>query len=88
MKKSIGRIAFRLEGDMWNAYWTQQTSMEGAILLGSIRVNAVVDRPTRKGEFMALMRASLSDAIRDVTGVSPSWGDPEVAPEHERASRG
>ena len=36
----IGRLALRVEGAWWNAYWTKhQDSMNEAILLGSIRLN-------------------------------------------------
>jgi hypothetical protein len=85
---NIGRLAFRVEGEMWNAYWApRQTSMDGAILIGSIRLNAVTDKPARKDAFIRLMRESFSDAVREIVGVSPSWGAPESAPEHERAGR-
>jgi len=72
-----GRLAFRQEGEMCNAYWApRQTSMEGALLLGSIRMNLAVEpRGALKEGFMALMKRTC-------------WNPAQVAPERERSGRG
>jgi len=61
------RLAFRVEGEMWNAYAAPRDSMEGAFLLGSIHARAV-ENEQRKNSFMALMVDALGDAVRSVTG--------------------
>lgn len=84
----VGRLAMREEGPNWVAYYTVPDSMEGALLLGSIRMGAVTDRPERKQQFMDLMREVVSDLIEEQTGVRPKWGGPHAAPEHERSGHG
>lgn len=87
-KIEAGRLALRVEGDMWNAYFVRsKANMAGAILIGSIRLNAVTDRPARKAEFMQMMIDAVSDAIREVARVSPTWGEPVTASESERSGR-
>jgi hypothetical protein len=82
----IGRLALRVEGDNWNAYYVLHTdSMKDAIYLGSISMTAVSFNEKRKDEFMALMREVVGDMIEDITGVRPEWGGPKPAPEHERS---
>jgi hypothetical protein len=86
-----GRLAFREEGEMWNAYWApRQTSMEGAILLGSIRMGIAVEPSGRiKDGFMALMKRTLEVAVKDALGTEvAAWNPPQVAPERERSGRG
>jgi hypothetical protein len=34
----VGRLAFREEGEYWNAYFAAEHTMDGALLLGSIRL--------------------------------------------------
>ncbi len=82
----IGRLAMRVEGDNWIAYYAIHTdSMKDAILLGSISMNAIETNPKRKDEFMGLMREVVGDIIESVTGVRPGWGGPAPAPGHERS---
>lgn len=81
----IGRLAMRQEGGMWNAYYALQETMEGAIHLGSIRMGAIVKSRERKQAFMDMMRDIVADIIEEETGIRPTWGGPEDAPEHERA---
>lgn len=85
--QQIGRLAMRQEGGNWVAYYALPDSMEEAIFLGSIRVNAVTDNPERKHAFMAMMRDIVSDIIEEQTGVRPTWGGPTTAPEHEKAGK-
>jgi hypothetical protein len=81
-----GRLALRVEGDMWNAYFAKPATMDGAILIGSIKMQAVV-KEHRKEAFIALMRDVFSDLIEDIVGIRPTWPIPEgePAPEHERS---
>ncbi len=82
-KDQIGRLALRVEGDNWCAYYALAGTMDGALPLGSIRM-AIACIPARKQAFMDLMRDAVADIIEEKVGVRPSWGGPERAPEHER----
>lgn len=80
----LGRLAFREEGEFWNAYWARrQDSMEDAILLGSIRMN-LAKGGAREG-FLTLMQAAFDVIAADVTGQTPTWGKLKAAPENERS---
>jgi len=81
----IGRLAFRHEGNMWNAYYALEGTMDGAIQLGSIFMAAVVENPARKQAFMDLMTGFVADIIKDETGQKPDWTAPRDAPEREKA---
>lgn len=81
----IGRLALRHEGDNWVAYYALPDTMKDPLFLGSIRMGAVFDRPARKQAFMDLMRDVVSDIIEETTGIRPTWGGPQTAPEHERS---
>ena len=83
--QETGRIAFRAEGESWNAYWApEQTSMSGALLLGSLRMS-LAQRPHLKAEFMALMRLSFEAVAEDAFGQPLIWKEPRSAPENERS---
>ncbi len=80
------RLAFRVEGNRWNAYVAQHDTMDNAIWVGSILMRVIVDNPARKKAFMTLMQAVMSDAIRSALGVCATWPNPpKAAPEHERS---
>lgn len=80
----IGRIAFRVEGENWNAYFALPDNMNGAIYLGTMRL-ALVERPDRKNAFIGLMRDTVGDIMEETLGVRPTWPTaPRPAPEHER----
>jgi hypothetical protein len=80
----VGRVAFRVEGPNWNAYFALPDSMEGAVYLGSMRM-ALVEREDRKNAFIAFMREVVGDILEDSIGVRPTWPTPpQRAPEHER----
>jgi len=80
----VGRLAMRQEGESWVAYYAMPDSMEGAVWLGSIRMT-IAQHPERKAMFMELMRETVADLIEEQTGMRPSWGGAQLAPEHERA---
>lgn len=85
MKIEVGRVAFRAEGDWWNAYWApSQTSMEGAVHLGSVRLNLAHDDRV-KATFMDAMKAAFAVAAKDALGEVPIWGGVKPAPENERS---
>lgn len=81
----VGRLAMRVEGENWNAYYALPDSMKNTVFIGSIRMGAVVNNPQRKQEFMLMMSDIVSDIIEEHTGHRPTWGGPQSAPEHERS---
>jgi hypothetical protein len=83
-----GRLAMRVEGENWVAYYAMPDTMVDAVFLGSIRMGAVRRSPRYKETFMTLMREIVSDIIEEQTGVRPDWNGPRRAPEHERSGRG
>lgn len=86
-KQQIGRLAMHHEGDYWRAYYALTDTMDGALLLGSIRMTIVAD-PKHKRAFMDLMQEAVADILEQATGVRPTWGGEKAAPEHERAGHG
>lgn len=86
-RDQVSRLAMRVEGDLWVAYYALPNTMEGALFLGSIRMVFVQDESARQ-IFMALMRDAVSAVIKEQFGTAPTWPDPpRRAPEHERAGR-
>lgn len=84
----VGRLALRVEGDFWCAYYAQIGTMVGAVPLGSIGMGIVTKDETKRARFLELMRDAVADFIEDKTGAKPTWGGEERAPEHERAGHG
>jgi hypothetical protein len=84
--KQIGRLAIREEGLWVNAYYAMPGTMEGSILIASVRVTAA-ERAGVLGAFKDLGRAIVGEIVFEETGVRPAWGDEERAPEHERADK-
>lgn len=86
---TVGRLAMRHEGSMWNAYYALTDTMADAVFLGSIAMRFVQDKD-RKDAFMAMMREAVSDIIEEETGTRPDWPEPtgHRAPEHERSGHG
>lgn len=84
-KQEIGRLALRREGEWWNAYYARQDTMEGAFLIGSIRIGIATKSPEIKQAFMDLMKNVVAYGLEEVVGQVPSWNEPQDAPESERA---
>jgi hypothetical protein len=87
-KQQVGRLAMRVEGDWWVAYYALPDTMDGALELGRVRM-AVVQQKVPKEMFMTLMRAAVSQILVARFGVDPIWPEPHgrPAPEHERAGK-
>lgn len=82
----IGRLAMRVEGDNWVAYYAMPGTMNDAVNLGSIKMG-IAENPARKENFLSLMRDAVADIIEQQTGTRPIFTQPNPAPEHERAGR-
>lgn len=85
MTKMNVRIAFREEGNFWNAYLALPDTMVNAKLIGSISMGAVARNPEIKKAFMDTMKMTLADAVEIVTGEPPDHWDERSAPESERS---
>lgn len=81
-RPQVGRIAFRVEGDWWVAYYALPDSMDKALRLATIQMSMVTDSPTRRQTFMDLVR----DYVKEIV---PAFeiADSKTAPEHERSGR-
>jgi hypothetical protein len=80
----VGRLAFRVEGALWNCYWAQHGTMEHSVLMGSLNMK-LAENSLFKNQFMQLMKDCLADVIRDLTnGEVADWSE-ERAAEHERS---
>jgi hypothetical protein len=81
----VGRLAFRLEGRMWNVYWAQPGTMEGALHIASVMAVMVPDDAS-KMRFVETVRDLFSPIMSAVAGgaevIFPD--KPQAAPEHER----
>jgi len=84
--QQMGRLAMRIEGNNWVAYYALPDTMKDAIFLGAIAMRFVTD-PVRKAAFQAMMREAVGDILEEITGERPIWPNPEgvPAPEHERS---
>lgn len=75
-KHMIGRLVMREEGQSLNAYYSRVDSMEGAILMGHIKLAAVERNPALANDFADLMKAAISDGIETLIGAAPVWEEP------------
>lgn len=82
--REVGRLALRVEGEFWNAYYAPVGTMEGAVLLGSIRLALVAEDGEAKALFLKTMTLILARSVRKATGLSPTWKT-TAAPESERS---
>lgn len=73
------RLAFREEGNMWNAYLAKMDTMVGAKLIGSIAMGAVIKDPEVKEVFMGLMKKVMANGIEELTGAAPTAWDTRPA---------
>jgi hypothetical protein len=88
MRRRVGRLAMREEGKWWVAYYALPDTMERALELGRVAMAFIVDQPTRKDEFMRLMKECVGDILEDNYGDRPDWPEgPHPAPEHERSGK-
>lgn len=80
----IGRLAMRVEGDWWVAYYAVPTTMDDALELGRLHMS-IAHIEARKQAFMDLMAEAVGDLIEGTTGMRPSFTGFKRAPEHERS---
>jgi hypothetical protein len=79
------RLAFREEGNFWNAYLALSDTMERATLIGSVRIGPMMADPDLKRQFIDLMKSVMQHAIEEAIGVSVDHFNERTAPESERS---
>lgn len=84
MRCDVGRLALRVEGDWWVAYYAKPASMDDAIELGRIAMG-IVRQEEFKQAFMELMKSALAAFFEQRGTPIETWHEPETAPEGERA---
>lgn len=77
------RLALRLEGNWYNAYFAKHGTMEGSELLGSVALRLVENAACRH-KWQQCMSDLFEQIIRD-TGLTVDHMIKEDAPPHERA---
>lgn len=81
------RVAFRAEGEWINVYLAALETMEGALLLASLRKSLIRDDMAFAG-YKDLMRQMVGQCCADFLGAGSIRTEEEAAPEHERAGHG
>lgn len=64
----VGHLAFRIEGNMLNAYWAMPDTMKDALWLGSIARAGIDNNDKRRDAFVDLMREMVGDILQEITG--------------------
>jgi len=83
--KQIGRLALRVEGPRWVAYFAPSSGLDDAVEIGSILMTVVGRSKQCKDDFRELMQLAMTEVIFASVGHKPEWGEPTTAPECERA---
>lgn len=84
---SIGaRLAIRGEGDYVNAYFAKVDTMEGALLLGSMRRSVCSRYPDLFVEWKNTMQQVMQRSAEHILGTDVKLTE-QAAPLHERAGR-
>jgi hypothetical protein len=84
--QKVGRIAFREEGNLWNAYWALPNTMEDAILIASVKMGVVRSNADLKQAFMEFVRLAASRLLGEQFGDGVAeWQDPVLAPVSEKS---
>ncbi len=79
------RLAFRQEGEFWNAYIAKHNTMDDAIFIGSIILATCKKDPAIKDAFVELMKVVFSNALEEITGEAPEAFEMRTAPESEKS---
>lgn len=83
----LGRLAMRVEGDWWIAYYAKIGTMEGALELGRLRM-VLAEIPAIKTATLEYYKGVMTAMVSGTIGAKLEWPTPEQpAPEHEKAGR-
>lgn len=81
------RIAFREEGEFVNAYYALPGTMDGALLIASVKVGALRQTPGAFEDYQALVRKIVAQLCREAgVPITDEWTT-GPAPTHERTGR-
>lgn len=83
--REVGRLALRVEGPRWVAYFAQTHTMDDALEIGSMSMAIVKQNPELKEPFKDLMKSAMSSIIHAAMGKETAWNPGKPAPEHEKA---
>lgn len=62
------RIAYRAEGDFFNAYFAHPNTLDGAIPLGSVRMSIIKNHAPARERFRSLIDDAVHSMFREATG--------------------
>jgi hypothetical protein len=82
--KQVGRLAMRVEGNWWTAYYALPDTMEEAFRLGQVHMSVVQDE-TRKQAFMDIFKSFIAEVIMSDAGEIITGWEVGRAPESERS---
>lgn len=85
-EKMMMRLAIRREGEFVNAYHAAPDTMDGAMLIGSIRESLLNQHQGIWEDWKNLMTRAYQAKIHDATGLRAQMEE-QPAPEHERSGR-
>lgn len=81
----FGRLAMRVEGDWWVAYYAKPDTMDGALRLGSVHM-ALARIPEVKQSTLDHFKLVTDHLVKAATGFDLEWpAAPQQAPEHEKS---
>jgi hypothetical protein len=88
MSDSPVRLAIRTEGAWINVYFAKSSTMDGAILVATLRAT-IAEMPGAHEVFLAFVQKVARVIVEDSLGEGACTGiDLQVAPEHERSGHG
>lgn len=82
------RLAFRAEADFVNAYYAPPATMDGAILVSSMRRRMLDDDPVLWDDWKTLIRLAFERHMARLGLTAPHEWNETPAPEHERTKPG
>lgn len=79
------RLAMRVEGEWWVAYFAEMGTMERALELGRVRIN-LAEIPEVKDATLAYFQTVMGEIVKAISGgLQIEWPNPpQPAPEHEK----
>lgn len=66
---AVGRLAMRQEGKIWQAYWADQDTVQGAIPIANILISLVSTEESKQA-FIECLTRCLQPKIEDSVGAS------------------
>jgi len=81
----FGRLAMRVEGDWWVAYFANPNTMDRALQIGRVHMSVA---GIHKDETLEYFKGVVSKMVKTAAGHDLVWPNaPRTAPEHEKVGR-